>query len=174
MPRQRKPPVQLAAHRALAVLLIHMQKKFVSNLAKTTAPRLIRAQKRLIRACAEKDVPLVIVEYARRGPTIEALQEEIKKVPRVHRIKGRHDDGFQDSALHETLQTLGATELLLMGINASSCVLDTATTAIDIHMYKVVTVGELLADWKGHADFRKSFFLYRDMGAEFHSRLELT
>ncbi len=147
----------------LVVLLIDMQDYYTRRLAETTREKIIAQQIRVIRACAEKDVPFVILEYGSRGGTIPILLDEIAKVPRVITISKRHNDGFRGTTLHKVLRKFGAGKLAFMGINASACVKDTADSAISLK-YSIVTADNVIADEAGCDGRKKSREWYEANG----------
>ncbi len=132
-----------------AVILVDMQKKFVPDIRKGRAEVIIRKQQEVIRACAEKDVPIVVLEYDCCGKTIKALKRELRKVPRVLYLKKYHDSGFIGTVLGELLFTWNARTLLLMGVNAQCCVRSTASDALR-HGFTVVTAPDLISGTEYH------------------------
>lgn len=128
-----------------AVLLIDMQEKFVRKLERGKKEQLVRAQSAVIRHCAAKDTPLIVLEYEKYGPTIEALRAEAGKVPGVTIITKSKDNGFLGTDLHRTLDAFGVQSFLVMGINASCCVFETAHDAIT-KGYRICTASDLIAD----------------------------
>lgn len=104
--------------------------------------KIIRAQAEVIRVCASRDIPVVVLEYKGHGRTLDKLNKEIFCVKRVVRIIKRRDDGFSRTSLHRRLRKLKVGSLLFMGVNASHCVLDTARSAQELG-YQVVTASTL-------------------------------
>ena len=151
------PPARLVA------LLIDMQDYYVRLLTKATQEGIIAQQIRVIRTCAEKNVPLVVLEYRGCGRTIPILLDEIARVPRVITIAKSHNDGFRGTRLHKVLRRFGAVELALMGINASSCVRDTAKSAVSLK-YRVMTADDVIADEAGRDGRKKSRQWYEANG----------
>jgi nicotinamidase-related amidase len=147
----------------LVVLLIDMQDYYVRLLTKATQEGIVAQQIRVIRTCAEKNVPLVVLEYRGCGRTIPILLDEITKVPRVITIAKSYNNGFRGTKLHKVLRRFGATELALMGINASSCVRDTADSAISLR-YRIVTANDVIADEAGRDGRGKSRQWYEANG----------
>jgi isochorismate hydrolase len=147
----------------LAVLLIDMQDYYTRRLAEATREGIVAQQIQVIRTCAEKDVPLVILEYRSRGRTIPVLLDEIAKVPRAVMITKSHNNGFMGTRLDKVLRRFGAAEIAFMGINASSCVRDTADSAISLK-YKIVTADNVIADEAGCEGRRKSRQWYETNG----------
>src|SRR3989344_8983926 len=128
-----------------AALLIDMQEEFVDKIDKERRVALIKAQIAVIRYCAVKDIPVVVLEYLGQGATIEELRKEIDKVPRVAVVVRNEYDGFYRTELERTLDIFGAVNTLFMGINASCCVRQTAESALQ-KKYCVITSTDLIAD----------------------------
>lgn len=130
---------------SLAVVLVDMQPYFTAHLLGEVMQKTVREQERIIRACVAEDMPLIVLEYEGCGKTIESLEEEIRKVPRVTVINKGWDDGFRGTNLDAVLTCLGATSLLFMGINGNACVFGTARSAVRLG-YKIFTSENLIAD----------------------------
>lgn len=124
-----------------AVILIDMQTGFI----KGGCADMIRAQIEVIRMCAERDVPLVVLEYYGEGKTLPGLEAEISRVKRTTRMTKHWNDGFKGGRLCEHLEELDVQKLLLMGVNGSFCVLDTATSALNLG-YEVATSLDLVTN----------------------------
>jgi len=131
----------------VAALLVDMQRFFLRDLEVGVEASLIAAQKEIIRYCAQADIPLFVLEYNDEGRTIGELRHEIARVPQTKTIIKKHDDGFKRTALDECLQEFSITHLLLMGVNASFCVRDTARSALR-RGYQIITADHLIANCK--------------------------
>jgi len=140
--------------KTLAVLLVDMQERFVCQLRKRDRNLIIPRQLEVIRLCAERDIPLVVLEYLVwlqeeyeyfQEPTIPELFAEAQKVRRCKVVSKGRDDGFLETSLKATLESLGASHLLLMGVNAGGCVLATAGSAVKLG-FRVITAGDLIAN----------------------------
>lgn len=91
------------------------------------------------------DIPLFVLEFKNYGKTIPELRTEIKEVPRKSFITKSYNNGFRKTGLDEMPEMRRADSLLLMGINASYCVLDTAKCAVE-KRYRVITAEDLIAN----------------------------
>lgn len=127
----------------LAVILIDMQSGFINSEEKE---QLIPRQVSVIRICRKKNIPLIVAKYYDEGGIVPELQEEIKTISSEHRyeIVKHYDSAFRDTELDLILQKLGIKRLLLMGINACACVLQTARDATS-NGYEVITSDLLIA-----------------------------
>jgi len=132
----------------LTVVLIDMQGRFVENLRGRVRREIISAQQQVISACAERDIPIVILEYdkfyGKHESTILCLTKMLETVPRKTTIMKFDDDGFIGTGLNEVLEEFSTESLLLMGINADACVFETARSAVDL-VYKIITSEKLIA-----------------------------
>jgi nicotinamidase-related amidase len=169
----RKPTTPPVVDESLAVVVIDMQEEFLQQLAPTSMVRLIRAHKKFLLSCAESNVKVVVIEHTCTDQkTTPHLLPVLNRILRLRTIRKDRDDAFEGSGLPWLLEELAVTRLILTGINASSCVYDSAKSAINAK-FNVTVVGELLADWEGYADYQKSRSLFRDMGVNYCSRLKL-
>ena len=114
----------------LAVILIDMQRSFIKNLNKKEKNHIILNQILMIRWCAQRDIPIIVLEYEGYEKTINILTKELQKVKNLTIIKKSHDDGFLNTELDDVLKKIGTKNLFLMGINAGACVIRTAQGAI--------------------------------------------
>jgi nicotinamidase-related amidase len=130
----------------VAVLLIDMQEFFLQRIEQKAHKPLIDNQIKVIRYCAAHKIPLVVLEYegVGRGKTIPKLQSEIKKVSTVAVIRKPHNSGFRDTNLDLVLKEWRIKKVVLMGINGSGCVQDTAIGALG-RKYSVATASEVIA-----------------------------
>jgi nicotinamidase-related amidase len=128
-----------------AALLIDMQEKFVRSLCLMDREMLVRSQTAVIRHCAAHDTPLIVLEFVDYGKTISELRTEIEEVPRASFITKSSNNGFRKTGLEEMPEMRRADSLLLMGINASYCVLATAKCAVE-KRYRVITAFDLIAN----------------------------
>ena len=150
-----KPTVGVVA------VLIDMQPEFVKNMRDGEREQVITEQCHLIRECVEQDIPLVVLEYGGSGPTIEILAAEISKVKRKVVVTKYDDDGFYTTRLNQVLIEFSAKQLILMGVNASYCVLATAISAVRFG-YEIITSRCLIADAKYHSPGKSSEWYLRN------------
>lgn len=128
-----------------AVILIDMQENFLGRIDKKRRTEMIKNQIIIIRLCAQLDIPLFVLEYRQQPKTIEELKEEIAKVPRKCTITKHRDNGFIKTKLAEKLKELNINKVLLMGVNATACVLRTGAGAIK-NGFNIITCNRLIAD----------------------------
>ncbi len=123
-----------------------MQSSFTNRLLDNVRTRLVEAQKQILRTCARKDIPIVVLEYWNHKDTINEISRELRLIPRVRFILKRNWDGFQATILNEVLNGFKAESLLFMGVYASGCVLSTASTAVNLG-YNIFTSEDLIAEF---------------------------
>lgn len=128
-----------------AVVLVDMQTRFVDNLSPVKRDRIIKEQIKVIHFCAEMALPLFVLEYIGYGQTIDLLKSEIEYVHQVTLLLKDLNDAFSEPRLDAKLADLLVNELIITGINASSCVFATARTAF-AQGYEITTASTLMAD----------------------------
>ena len=112
------------------------------------ADQALAAAEKAVQAARAKGMPVVFVQHVANGasPFFNPGTEGVKLHERVRAAVGpspvvtkQQADAFEGTALHETLQGLGADELLVCGMMTQNCVTHTAISrrADD---YKKVTV----------------------------------
>lgn len=108
----------------------------------------LAATEQAIRKARAKGMPVVLVQHVANAPSpfFNPQTEGVKLHQRVRDAVGnapvvvkQHADAFEGTTLHETLQGLGADELIVCGMMTHNCVTHTAVSrrADD---YKKVTV----------------------------------
>lgn len=108
----------------------------------------LAATETAIRQARAKGVPVVFIQHIAKGPSpfFNPDTEGVKLHERVRVAVGdapivikQHADAFEGTTLHQTLQSLGADELIVCGMMTQNCVTHTAVSrrADD---YKKVTV----------------------------------
>ena len=152
----------------LAVCLIDMQTVHVMRLDSAVLYRLIQNQIKIIRVCAELDLPLFVLEADKYGPTLDELAQEIRKVKRCERIIKFYNDGFEGDILHDRLQVFGIKNFFATGINASYCVHETSRSAVD-RGYNLYSADRAIADCNCAScrTFEKKRAWYRRSGVFF-------
>lgn len=128
----------------LAVIVIDMQDYFIGN--SQEKKRLISYQTEVLEFCKDYNIPVIVAEYAKRGPTTDKLQRVLACLPQanVKMLTKKGNNAFEGTNLSLVLKELGTQYLLVMGINACSCVLETARTAVNMGL-KIITSRTLIA-----------------------------
>jgi len=101
-----------------------------------------------IRQARAQEMPVIFVQHLARAAAPffnpgtwgaqlhEAVQREVGDSPVITK---HHADAFHETALHETMQQLGVSELLLCGMMTQNCVTHTALSR-SADLYAKVTV----------------------------------
>ncbi len=129
----------------LAVLLIDMQDYFLEDISSEEKAREIPYQLDVLDYCKEKSIPVFVLEYKDSGPTIKVLKDKVDSLEKKTYITKSHDNGFIGTNLAEQLKEYSIDTLLLMGVNATACVVDTAYGALK-EGFNIMTSKELIAD----------------------------
>jgi nicotinamidase-related amidase len=153
-------------------VLVDMQSSFIKGLEPGETDILIPNQKKVIDACREMDLPLVVVNYFNAGKTHRELRKAVPKVPRHKYLTKDGGDGFKNKRLHQYLQEEHVNALLFMGMNASACVHQTAEHAIELG-YTIATSIDVIANERDFfesvysaADWYKEKGIYREEHSE--------
>ena len=108
----------------------------------------LAATEKAIRKARAKGMPVVFVQHIANGasPFFNAETEGVKLHERVRAavdgapiVVKQHADAFEGTTLHETLQGLGANELIVCGMMTQNCVTHTAVSR-KADEYQKVTV----------------------------------
>lgn len=153
----------------LVVILVDMQEYFLQNIDLLKRAKIINEQIKVIWFCIKNNIPIVVLEYRRCGPTINQLLSEIKKVPINKFVLKDYDNGFDETGLEEILNDLGGKNLLFMGVNANVCVRLTAEGAL-IRNFKIISSDDLITGPKHQNDHTE---WYIKNGVYFNSTEEL-
>lgn len=138
-------PDDSATRTGLGVLLIDMQDFFVQHIADKDAYEMIRRQVDVLDYCRRHDVPVFFLEFLGFKKTIEILSNKAAKLRKYKSVIKRSDDGFEKTDLAAQLHAEGVRKVMLMGINASYCVKNTAAGAIN-NGFSIMTSRQLIAD----------------------------
>lgn len=127
------------------IVIVDMQEYFLSKLSKGTQESLVRNNLKLIDLCLQEGYPLFVLELKPEeyGETSPLIKDRISTFPLYSRIKKRFNDGFNGTSLLERVQDLE--NLVITGVNAGACVLETATSAAAAQ-FTVHIADDLIAD----------------------------
>lgn len=146
-----------------ALLIIDMQKCFLDEHRPEEVALMISAQITLIRECKKQNVPIVVIEYAEDGNTIPELQIELLGYGNLHFVIKKNNDAFLGTGLRSALIEFGVEEIILAGVNASYCVLETARTAVKCN-FRICTSEKLISDSPHNKRNDRSLWWYRENG----------
>lgn len=149
-------PLPALAESGLAVLIIDMQPFYVRSLGFWPRRSLIKQQKKILRFCAENDVPVIILESKpvyepEHEQTILQLARIAQKASRNTVIIKSHADGFRNTRLQDALRAWNVRILIVTGVYANWCMYQTCETAIE-QGYSVITGYELMAGPRNDPD----------------------
>ena len=108
----------------------------------------LAATENAIRKARAKGMPVVFIQHIANGPSpfFNPETEGVKLHERMRTVVGnapivvkQHADAFEGTTLHQTLQGLGADELIVCGMMTQNCVTHTAVSR-KADDYKKVTV----------------------------------
>ena len=108
----------------------------------------LTATEKAIRMARANDMPVVFVQHVPTGPSpfFNPDTEGVKLHERVSAavsgsplVTKQHADAFEGTTLHDTLQSLGADELIICGMMTQNCVTHTAVSR-RADEYRKVTV----------------------------------
>ncbi len=133
----------------LAVLVIDMQEWFLQGIEYEEQHKEIPYQVEVLEYCKNNNIPVFVIEYKDCGPTVKIIKDKVDSLEKKTYITKPYDDGFIKTDLAEQLRKNKIDTVLLMGINASACVLNTAAGAV-IAGFKVMTSKDLISDPKSY------------------------
>lgn len=146
----------------LAVLLIDMQEWFLNSIEYEERHREIPYQLEVLEYCKNNSIPVFVLEYKDCGPTVKILKDKVDSLEKKVYITKNFDDGFVKTDLAKQLRKNNIDTVLVMGINASACVLSTASGAI-MAGFKVMTSDDLIADPRSYG-YNESIEWYIENG----------
>ena len=145
-----------------AVILIDMQSGFIEDVEIIKRQEIIQGQIKILKECADKNIPVIVLEFRGQGKTIAILAHYLNMISVVKYITKSWNDEFYVTDLNKILQELGVKALILMGINAGYCVKATAESAI-AHGYKIMTADDLIANSHYHKHDYPEWFMKNGM-----------
>ncbi len=171
----RNISINLKNETGLAGLVIDMQPDFLEYIEEGEKEIMIQSQKEIIKKLSERGAPIIILEYEHKGRTIKELRREINFSYNGILIKKKKNDGFERTKLHSLLKRNHSEHIILMGINASYCVKQTAMSAV-ARGYNIYTARELIRDKEKLRGRETDRFLrrwYSDKGEYFRTEEQL-
>lgn len=163
-----------------AILLIDMQDQYLGeeNVNIPEVKRMIKRQTEIIKYAQSNNIPIYSLEggvmwtddedckvYESFGQTTESLQNVLDKGNYDLVIKGS-PSGFGGTELDSFLKERGISDLVLMGVYASDCILATGKDAIQ-RGYKIITSPEIIEDNKHRKMQNESMDWYKENGLVF-------
>jgi nicotinamidase-related amidase len=166
-----------------ALVVIDLQKGFMTRPTVHPIDEIVRRAARLAGAFRDKGLPVVLVnvtgmapgrtdadrfEQAGEGeqilpPDWADLVTELDVHPDDVLITKQRWGAFHDTALHERLQELGVTQIVLAGVRTSIGVESTARAAYE-HGYHVVLATDAMTDGSAYAHQNSMERIFPDLG----------
>ncbi len=143
--QQAVEQIESVSSKNLAVLLIDMQDYFLKEVSEEEKKSEIPYQLEVLNYCKNNNIPVFVLEYLQCGETTRILKEKVDSLPVKEYVTKGYNDGFLKTDLEAKLRSYGIESMLLMGVNASGCVRDTAEGAIRAG-FKIMTSKDLIAD----------------------------
>jgi len=135
------------------VVLVDMQLGFMKPFLNQTIPEnLVKNQLRVIEACQKHYLPIAVLEYVACGETLDPLRRAIEEVPNHQYFKKGKNSGFTNDEFNTYVKRWVDQDIFLMGVNASACVKETASDALE-RKYRITTAECVIGDNKGNPVF---------------------
>ncbi|MDP7506567.1 MAG: isochorismatase family protein [Candidatus Woesearchaeota archaeon] len=156
---------KLHLDKKVGALIIDMQPDFLSKIRRSERDVLITSHLEMIKFLAVHNVPIVVLEYNRHGVTQAEISQEVYKLAKYEYITKDHNNGFEEGKLDDRLKAWGIQDLIIIGINATACVKETAKSAVK-KGYSIHTARQLIANpSNSQKEFRKDVLSwYEDNG----------
>jgi nicotinamidase-related amidase len=166
-----------------ALIVIELQKGFMTRPTAHPVDEIVRRAAQLAGAFRDKGLPVVLVNVTGMAPGrtdadwFEQAEEDEQILPPdwadlVTELDAHPDDvlitkqrwgAFHDTALHERLQELGVTQIVLAGVRTSVGVESTARAAYE-HGYHVVLATDAMTDGSAAAHQNSVERIFPDLG----------
>ncbi|MBX2866935.1 isochorismatase family protein [Candidatus Kaiserbacteria bacterium] len=140
----------------VGVALIDMQEGFVDRLSDSDYETLVESQICLVQECMKTKTPLFLMETREYGSMIDVLNREIDRdASNVAILSKRGEDGLDNLTSQLWLAHFGIDTLILTGMSASFCVLETAQSLVHFG-YRIVTADNLIMNgWTRNPEYRE-------------------
>lgn len=126
-----------------AAIVIDMQYSFLSRI--NNLKRIVDAQCETIKYFSENSLPVILMSYKDGGQVIPIINKAVNYHKKPIKIIKRHDDCFSKTNLEYILKEKAISNIVLMGVNASACVKDTAITGLE-KGFRIATASDLISD----------------------------
>ena len=186
IPTEKVIPKQIQKKKnKTAILLIDMQDCYLGeeDVDHQEISKMIQRHIEILKYAQSNNLPIYVLEYGSTykdpeycrvcesfGQTTKLLQKVLNEGDYTLIIKNRHS-GFDITGLDSFLKNDEISELVLMGVYASVCVLATGQDAVQKN-YKIITSPEIIEDNK-HWKENESIDWYNKNGLVFNDYLDL-
>lgn len=137
-----------------AALIIDMQEDFLGDTC--NLERLISAQCKTMSYFANNDLPVVVITYQNHGSIIPQIREKVALCKNSVSIVKQYDSSFYKTNLKDVLKRANISNLLLMGVNANSCIKEAAGGAIE-RGFKIMTASDLISDGYDEINYKPAY-----------------
>lgn len=152
-----RAPFLLARDRA-ALLIIDLQERLFKAMPEAVQGQMIRNMKLLVAVAAKMGLPVLVTEQYPQGlgPTLSEVREPL---PTYDPIAKMAFSSWREPAFSSRLRELGSQNLILTGMEAHVCCLQTAVDLLD-RDYGVYVAGDAVcsrrkSDWQGGLDLMR-------------------
>ncbi|MFA6460793.1 MAG: isochorismatase family protein [Candidatus Woesearchaeota archaeon] len=151
------------------VTIVDMQDEFLSNLSSEDVERMVDNQLRVLDRCRDASLSVGVLEYDRLGTTLSSLKRAVNKIHSSRYFIKVHDDGFSDDQFRRWMKGTKDQPVLLMGVNASACLVITAYSGYG-YGHKPVTAECLIGDEFGLTRLLRTGAWFERYGSYFCDR----
>lgn len=133
-----------------AALVIDMQEDFL--IGTYQKERMISSQLEVLEFFVMYGLPVALTEFKGNKSTIKPIIEKLNRCEKKAYISKEEDDSFSNPKLLRKLKKWDISNLILMGVNANSCVKQTTYSALR-NEFKIMTSPNLISDGYGVSNF---------------------
>lgn len=128
-----------------AGIVVDMQTDFLKDFQLIKREEMIIEQLKAIGELQGYGIPMFVLEYKDHGETEERIRDAICYLGKIEPIIKEKESGFSNKHLEKILDKLNARNIILMGINSSACVIETAKGAKQ-RKYQVISAETIMGD----------------------------
>jgi nicotinamidase-related amidase len=154
-----------------ALIIVDSQYGFLHDINRYELESESDNQVEIIRFAKQNNFPIYVLELKNKGKTRKKIRKEISNYPYT-KITKPHGSGFDKTNLDDLLKDQDIENVILMGVNASICVLQTAKDA-SRKDYRVLTSSDIIQDATYFAAKNESLDQYQNLGKLFRTHEDL-
>jgi nicotinamidase-related amidase len=128
----------------LAAVVVDMQPVYLCGITDKEKKREIPKLLKTLDFCHENEIPIFVLEIDGGGETLDVIKEKLNDYGATY-ITKEGTSGFDGTDFELQLKKAQARSLILMGINASVCVKNTAEDALDLG-FGICTSKQIIAE----------------------------
>jgi isochorismate hydrolase len=138
MSQRKKKVSNLITREGLVLIIIDAQDKLMPVIVQKD--KIISNIVRLVKFCSITDIPIVITEQEKLGSTVVEIRNELPPEAVIQKV---HFNCFSCEEFAERVKKIGRKTLILTGVEAHICVMQTALHALPF--YNVQTVSDAIS-----------------------------